>query len=66
MSKICPLSMGGEPTECCKEDCNSFVNGDCFLNNISLSLYFISKNMQNIQQDMENMSEDLEMIRKGR
>lgn len=65
MSKICPLSMGGEPTECYEEECNSFINGDCFLNNISLSLYFCSKNMQNIQQDIEGIAEDIEGIRKG-
>lgn len=56
--------MGGVPTECYKEECNSYINGDCFLNNMSLSLYFLSKNLQNIQQDIEEIADEIE--RKGK
>lgn len=63
MTKICPLSMAGEPTECYEDDCNGYINGDCYLNNISLSLYFCSKNMQNISADVEDMADNIEGIR---
>ena len=54
--------MAGEPTECYEDECTSYINGDCFLNNISLSLYFISKNIQNIQQDIESMTDNIERM----
>lgn len=63
MEKICPISMAGEPTYCFKEECNSYINGDCFLNNMSLSYYFLSKNLQGIQQDIGAIAYDIERMR---
>lgn len=58
--------MSGEPTECYEDDCMGWINDDCVWNNISLSLYFTSKNMQNIQYDMEIIADDVERMREGR
>lgn len=41
----CPLSMSRDmPVECSKNQCSGYVGGECFLNKITLSLYFIAKN----------------------
>lgn len=58
MSKICPLSMAGEPTECYKEECNGYINGECYLNRQTLSQYYTSKNLDDMKYSIEGMTQD--------
>lgn len=56
MIKICPLSMSGEsPKQCKRSDCIGWTDGQCFLNRITLSMYFIAKDLGRISYDIEEM-----------
>lgn len=58
-SKICPFSMGGEPTECCEEECQAWIDGECAITKIAMSMFFIAKNSR-------RQADELERIRGGR
>lgn len=51
MNKTCPFSMGGEITECNGEECEVFIDGECVLKKMSVSLYYIA---QNLRKDNEH------------
>lgn len=49
MSKICPYSMAGEPSECYEEDCMAWNDGECArFTGEPLSFYFVAKNLKMI------------------
>lgn len=51
MDKVCPFSMGGNITECYREECSAFVGNECVLQKIGVSLYYISKNLRDAFDD---------------
>lgn len=59
MAKICPYSMGGEPTECYEGECMAWSDGECskFVKE-PLSEYFTAKNLRTIADAMKGMGYD--------
>lgn len=51
IEKTCPFSMGGEITNCLKEECKVYENGDCVLTKMALSLYYIARNLKEIREE---------------
>lgn len=58
MTKKCPLSMSGDSPKLCREEqCNGWINNECYLNRQTLSMYYISKNLDNILYELERIRE---------
>lgn len=66
MNKICPLTMIYEEAECIQDECNGYINGECFLNRISLSIFYAAKNLNIIAEEIEDTAGNIERMREGR
>ena len=48
---ICPLSMNRTQIMDCEQwECNGWIDGECFLNKMTLSLYYIAKNTNEMKE----------------
>lgn len=55
MTKICPLSMANEPTDCYEEDCMAWNKGECaYYTSIPLSMFFIAQNTRNMAEELND------------
>lgn len=64
MNRICPFSMAGEPTECYREDCVAWSDGECStFEREPLSQYFTAKNMKRLADEANHIKEEMKWQR---